>query len=199
MNVPPPTCYVRDANCAATTSVILPAHAIGDIIVLFVYRSNSTTTATKPTASGTVPAWVDIDNNTGANTNCARTAYFVATATTTTTGTWTNATGIAAVVITGQFSTPIGGHAESGSTGTSVTAPAITPTNTDGTSIVLDFYGASSVTAWAAPPSGYTRCTSVPTSVCCNSDDNTSSVGTPVQTCTAGVDNRAAQIEIRAH
>ena len=76
----------------AGSSITLPTHAVGDIIVIFAYRDGATAVPTNPTAGGTVPAWVDIDAAAGANTNSARSAYFVATATNHTSGTWTNAT-----------------------------------------------------------------------------------------------------------
>jgi hypothetical protein len=89
-------------NSQAGATVTIPAHTAGDLIVIAAYRDGSTAVPTKPTASGTVPAWVDITAAAGANTNSLRTACFVATASNHTSGTWTNATGMAAIVFRGQ-------------------------------------------------------------------------------------------------
>lgn len=176
---------IKGSNSAAGTTVTLPTHAIGDLIVIYAYRDGSTTVPTKPTASGTVPAWVDIDAATGANSNSLRCAYFKATATNHTSGTWTNATGMAAIVISGQHTSPIGGHTQSGSTGNgTATAPAITQSVTDGSSLLLYFYGHRSVTAWSTAPTGYTRQTSTATEVCLNTKNDSTSDGSQAQSCT---------------
>lgn len=148
---------IQGVTTSQTTTVTLPSHQIGDLIVIFAYRSSTVTAPTKPAASGTVPAWADIDANTGANTNSSRTAYFVATANNHTSGTWTNATSMIAVVIRGQHGiVPIGNHAESGSAGTIMTAPSIQMGNSDGTSLLLHFFGASTGVSWGSPAAGYT-------------------------------------------
>lgn len=182
---------------AAATSVTIPTHQVGDTIIIFAYRDGSATIPTKPAASGTVPAWVDIDAANGANTNSSRSAYFVATATDTTSGTWTNATGIIAVVVRGDSF--IGGHVEAGSTATnSATAPAIDVTHSDGTSILLHFYGHRTATAWDAAPTGYTRRVTVDTEVALNTKDSTTTDGAIEQTLTATSSGyRAQTIEIR--
>jgi hypothetical protein len=134
----------KGSNSAASTSVSIPAHAIGDIIVMFAW-ANSAAVPTKPAASGTVPAWTTIDPASDAN-NGMISAYFVATATNHTSGTWANATEIAVAVLSHQSGTPIGGHSvNSGSfpgAGTnSPVAAAITMAQTDGTSQFLYFVG----------------------------------------------------------
>lgn len=170
---------------AAATSVGIPAHQVGDIIVIFAYRDGSTAVPTKPSASGTVPAWADIETGSGTNSNSSRTAYFVATATNTTTGTWTNATGIAAIVLRGQASSPIGGSARTGGLANgSSTAPAITLSVSDGSSVILHFHGHRTVTAWSTAPTGYTRLTSVATELAVNYKDSTTSDGSIAQSAT---------------
>ncbi len=144
-------------NTSQTTTVTIPTHAIGDLIVIYAYRSNSTTVPTKPSAGGTVPAWVDIDAATGANSCSSRTAYFVATATNHTSGTWTSATSMIAVVLRGQHTVvPIGGHSESGGTGTTMTAPSISMANADGSGQLLHFFGGVNLSSWGSAASGYT-------------------------------------------
>lgn len=149
--------YIKGITKAPATNVLLPGHDVGDLLVVGAYAGNSTT-ITKPGAAGTVPAWVDIDANTGASSNAMRTAQFVATATNHTTGNWVSASDIFAVVLTGQGG--IGGHDEGGSTSADgAAAPPIIMDSTDGTSVLLHFFGRrnSDATAWDAPPSGYTR------------------------------------------
>lgn len=190
----------------AATSITLPTHAVGDIIVIYAYRGASTTTPTKPSAAGTVPAWVDVDNTTGANSNSSRVAYFVATATNHTSGTWTNATDLAVIVLRGQAASPIGGHAESGSSGTTLTAPSVTLTKTDGSSVLLHFYGVAAITAWGSAPTGYTRraaetaiAVDGTTGVCLNTKDSTTSDGSVSQSATIGTTAyRGASVEVLA-
>lgn len=187
------------ANANAGNSVTIPTHAIGDLIVLFAYRDGSTTQPSKPSAAGTVPAWNDIQSGTGANTNSERSAYFVATATNHTSGTWTNATGMIAVVIQGHASSPIGGSARGGSTASnSATAPSITQQQTNGKALILEFYGHRTVTAWSSAPSGYTRQASVATEVCFNTKDSSTTDGSIAQPATTSSSSgyRAQTIEI---
>jgi len=150
---------IAGVNSSTANTVTIPTHAIGQIILLWVYRSNSNTTATKPSASGTVPAWVDVVNNTGTNTNSARIAYFVATATNHTSGSWTNATGMIAVVMDHQNVSPIGGSAEAGGSNTTQSvAPSITLSVSNGSSLILHFFGSRNATVdWLAAPTGYTH------------------------------------------
>jgi len=145
------------------TSVPLPPHQVGDDIVLFVYRYASLgggTLPTKPSAGGTVPAWVDISAASGSSNNASRTAHFVATANNHTSGTWTSATGMIAVVLRGQTASPIGGFAETGNTTFPATAPAVALSKTDGSSTILHFVGVNlfggTAGSFGAPPAGYT-------------------------------------------
>lgn len=191
---------ITGANSSATTSVTIPSHNIGDMIVLFAFKDSGTTAPTKPAASGTVPAYVDIDNPGPSNSCAGYTSYFIATATNTTSGTWTNATGMVAVVLSGvEQRLPLGGHALSGGTATnSATAPAITMTTPSGTGAVLEFYGSRLVTAWGSPPAGYVSLTSVG-EVCCNNKTDTTSDGSIAQTNTAASGGyQGAAVEIIA-
>ncbi len=166
--------------CAAASSITLPTHAVGDTILIFAYRDGSNTPATVPTAGGTVPAWVLIEGGSQANTNAQLTYYFIATATNHTSGTWTNATGMAAIVFRAHASAPIGLHAQGGSAanGASITVTdfAATPT-LDGNSQFVTFGGYRTVTAWGTPPSGYTNQANVSTECFINTQDTTTSQG----------------------
>lgn len=186
---------------AASTSVAIPTHQVGDLIIVWAYRDGSTAVPSIPAASGTVPAWVTLDAAVGGNTNSAISAYFVATATTTTTGTWTSATGIAVQVVRGQNTyNPIGGHVRSTGTGAnSVTVPAITLSIADGTSQVLSFMGARAVTAWSAATAGYLTQTSVATEVLINAKTSKTSDGSYSQANTSASSGwMAEQIEVIA-
>lgn len=180
------------------SSVAIPSHDSRDIIVVFAHRLGSTTLPTKPTAGGTVPTWIDINTNTGANSNCMRTAYAVASGSDTTTGTWTNTLALTVVVLRGQSSSPIGGNAEAGSTGANAQAPAITMTKTDGTSQLLHVVGAFNGTGLPSL-SGYTSQASIGTSARMATKDLTTSDGA-VTLITQGSTSayRGATIEIVA-
>lgn len=189
----------------AATTITLPTHAVGDIIVIVAFV-NSTTLPTKPTAGGTVPTWTDIDAPAGANSCSMRSAYAVATAANHTSGTWTTASALAAIVIRGQAASPIGGHAQSGSmTALKVTAPAITMTDTSGASILLEFHSldGTGTPTLSAAPTGYTRRASVTAlniMLCINTKDVTTSDGAVDQpfTGSTAVGEWGATIEILA-
>lgn len=183
------------------TSVALPTHAVGDMIIIAAAAS-SNTLALKPTAAGTVPVFTDITANTGANTTSMRIAYAIATTSSHTSGTWANAAFLAVIVVHNQNASPIGGAVESGGTSSSgVTAPAITMINTSGASFLLEFYYGG-FSAWNAAPSGYTRRASTHTTsagICLNTKNVTTSDGAIAQTGTwAGFTTgfRGATIEI---
>lgn len=167
-------------SSAAATSIAIPAHVAGDLIVIWAYRDGNTTPPTKPTASGTVPAWVTVDGPTGANANSAICAYFLATGTTETSGTWTNATGMSVEVWRGADVNPLGGHAQSGGSvgsGGNLAVPAITPTDPTGNSIFLLFAGWQTVTAWSTAPAGYTQRSNVATECEALTKDTTTTDG----------------------
>lgn len=157
----PPLQFIG-ANAATTTSVPIPAHQAGDLIVLHAFHANDGSQPTAPTPAGPVPAWVDIDAPpfTGGGCN-SRTAQFKATDNNHISGVWPGASVMVAAVLRGQHpSAPIGGHATVLSSNTTATAPAVTMTRTDGTSILLEFHSTNNVGAspgWSAAPAGYTR------------------------------------------
>ncbi|EUA72266.1 bacteriophage domain protein [Mycobacteroides abscessus subsp. bolletii 1513] len=140
-----------DANATGVNSVPIPTHAIGELIVLCAVNDYATQAPVKPSAAGTVPNWVYIDNT--ADTGVT-TSYFKATATNHTSGTWTNTSRMIAVVLRGQNAdTPIGGHAsQRGTSSGPSTAPAITLDHTDGSSVLLYFHAHTTLnsTVWDA-------------------------------------------------
>lgn len=144
-------------NFGAT--VTIPAHNVGDLIVIHALRAAAAAPVI-PSAGGTVPAWVNI-NNSGVSNPGARIVYFVATANNHTSGTWT-ATYMVAIVISGAKAvSPIGGAGDptdqqTASSTTSATSPALTLSSTDGSSLLLHSFIKPRVTAWDTPPVGYT-------------------------------------------
>jgi surface protein len=78
--------YIGSASGVA--SATLPAHQVGDLIIAFAFREESTASVALPT----IPTgWTSIDTANG-NRFAARVAYRVATSSGTVSGTWTNAT-----------------------------------------------------------------------------------------------------------
>ena len=142
------------AQGAAGTTVTIPAHQVGDMILIFAYRDGSNTAPTTPTAGGTVPTWTLI-SSAGASTNSANFRYAVATATTTTSGTWTNATEIICLVYRGAKR--VGANGATNGASTIISYPALTLQRTDGTSWVVGCAGHRSATNVELAPTGMTN------------------------------------------
>lgn len=150
-------------NINTGNTVTIPTHQVGDLILIYSYRSAFGNAPTVPTAAGTVPTWTTIrsgDAGDGGGNVGARLTRTTATATNHTSGTFTGSTKTAAIVIRNQASSPIGGNAMGGGLGGPSTAPSVTMTKTDGTSLLIHFHGtgdgsnASDIDA--AAPTGYT-------------------------------------------
>lgn len=82
--------YISQAS-AASDSVTLGTHAAGDLLFLFAYNDGSSTIPSLPTG------WLNFHNLTAA-TGSYRIGFKVATSSAETSGTWTNADGVIAVV-----------------------------------------------------------------------------------------------------
>jgi hypothetical protein len=195
------------ANAANDTSVPLPPHAVGDEIIIFA-RTSGGALPVKPAAGGTVPAWADIDSSAVNFFANVVTVQFVATATNHTSGVWGGGTdGLIAVVVTEvNATTPVGGHAV-GTTNSVAgigSAPAVTMTMTDDTSLLLYFYGwgdgSNPITAIGPAPAGYTQRVAATYSglvgLCLNTKDVTTSDGAVDQNATNSTWNNGATIEI---
>jgi hypothetical protein len=158
-----------------TSVVSMPAHRVGDLILVFAFRNASTTVPTKP-APADQPPWQDITAGVGANTCSARTAWAIATTTTMGSGVWTNATSVGVIVIRGANRiNPIGASAAAGGTAAnSAVAPASNPWLADATSQLIQFLGHRTATAWAAAPAGYTGQASTTESAVFSKNDSTS-------------------------
>lgn len=75
-------------GASGTTSATIPAHQVGDLIIARGFRDGN---INSPTVPGGVN-WTSLDTTNGANNNGASIARKIATSTSETTGTWTNAT-----------------------------------------------------------------------------------------------------------
>ncbi|MCP9876034.1 hypothetical protein [Cyanobium sp. A2C-AMD] len=149
------------AQGVAGNAVTIPAHQVGDLILIFAYRDGNANAPTVPAAGGTVPTWTIIGAAAGANSNASRLHYAVATATTTTSGTWTNATELIAIVYRGTRRP--GGNGEGGNLGTVITYPAVTMQRADNSSWVARFGGHRSATNVELAPTGMLNRTSIGT------------------------------------
>lgn len=120
---------------AATTSVAIPTHQVGDMILVF--TRGTAAAPTVPAASGTVPAWVTLQSAL-ANAIGLTSVAFIATATNTTTGTFTNATHICVLVLrpgAGKVLDYGASAVGNGNNTQTIIYPALTLTRADGTSM----------------------------------------------------------------
>ena len=127
---------VQGVASAAATTIILPAHQPGDIIIVFARRASNTIPG-KPTAGPTVPTWIDIQAVAGANTLAMRSAYCIATQSNHTSGTWGTADQLCVIVLRPDSgkSLEIGGSASGAVNNTqTIVYPALTFTDLDGSS-----------------------------------------------------------------
>jgi hypothetical protein len=86
------------SGAAAVTTIAIPAHAAGDLILVFAYRSGSNTAPTLPAG------WTDLGSS-GANSNSIRIGGRIAVDDATISGTWTSATRLAVAVLRGHDTT----------------------------------------------------------------------------------------------
>jgi hypothetical protein len=145
---------------AAATSVAIPAHNVGDLII--VSARGTAAAPSVPAAGGTVPAWATIQSGL-ANSIGLTTVAFVATATTTTTGVFTNATHICVLVLRPAASQKLQTSAARSSTGNgnntqTIIYPALTMNDLDGSSFGVRIgTRVVAITAVGTPPTGWTN------------------------------------------
>jgi hypothetical protein len=134
----------------AGNTVSIPTHQIGDLILIFAYRDGNNTAPTTPAASGTVPTW-NLIGSSGGNNNSSNFRWAIATATNTTSGTWTNATEIICLV---YQKASIGASQGAGAQSATIAYPALTLQRTDGSSWVVGVAGHRTSTNVEVAPSG---------------------------------------------
>src|SRR5690606_2972826 len=121
----------RVGGATGTTSVSMPSHQAGDLIVAFVFRDGSTTAPTVPSG------WIEVA--TGAANTCWGGLYFkIANSAGETSGTWTSASRISVACYRpgGTRGLGIGAVATGGAASTTVSYPALTMAIGDGSSWV---------------------------------------------------------------
>lgn len=169
---------IKGVASAGSASVTLPSHVSGDLIIVFAYRDGSTTQPTLPAG------FTAISNAIGANTNSSTLGYKVAASGSETSGTWTNASAILAVVVSTSVDHLIGASAANSGSSKTITYPALT---LGGTNMVLCFAGHRAINvAVEAPPYGMLRVGSFQNATCelaCHATNGKvssfSSVGSP--------------------
>ena len=128
---------VVGATSAAGTTVTLPTHQAGDIIIVSARRGN-VTPASIPVAGGAVPTWTSIQSG-GANALSLVSAYTRATDSAHQSGTWTNAAHMTAIVLRTNTAGAVLGIGASqlnnGNATQFITYPILTLMTTGGTSM----------------------------------------------------------------
>lgn len=115
------------ASVAEANSISIPTHQAGDVIVIFAFNDGSTTNPSIPSGA----SWTTITNTLDGSSCSASCAWKIATGSGTTSGTWTNATGIAVYVA----------RPKSGATVTRPTSASATGTGTSVTWPLHNFQG----------------------------------------------------------
>lgn len=117
-------------NSAEANTVTIPSgHQVGDLLLIFAFRDGS---ATNPT----VPAgWTTITNTLDTTSGSASVGWKIATSSSETSGTWTNATGLIVLAYRGVDNpSPIMTNATSNAVSTTVTYNGLTDANLKGVS-----------------------------------------------------------------
>lgn len=139
------------ATAANATTLTLPTHQVGDLLVFFAFRDGSTTNPTIPAG------WTSITSTTDGSTCSVSAGWKIATSSGETSGTWSNATAVACIRIRGpraNLATPIGTFQASSGTTATITYAAVA---TGGPAFVIAFAGhRSELATLETPPSGMT-------------------------------------------
>lgn len=147
----------KGANQSSTSSVTIPSHAVGDLILIYA-TAPFQNAIVKPSQGGTVPNWTTLYSQGYANEFYTHIGYAVATATNHTSGTWNPVYQMQCVVLSGQGISPIGAYNVVMEWSNTAIAPAVTMTKTDGTSQLLHFASpqTDTFTSVFSAPAGYT-------------------------------------------
>jgi hypothetical protein len=182
------------ANSAIATSVTIPAHQRGDVIVVYARNTDNNVPPSAPTSAGTVPPWILVATSPASQYGMSRGYYFVATSSSHTSGTWTNTVGLVAAVVRRACGVGSSGSSYTFGTSAASTTSAVTLTKSTGSSLLCQFHGWGDAvnlgpTAIGAAPTGYTqRTTSRTTSsaVALNTKNISDSAAAVTQTVTIG-------------
>lgn len=136
---------------AQATTITIPAHQVGDLIIIWAFRDGSVTNPTIGLSGGTTIT------NASDGTSCSISAAWKrALSTGETSGTWTNATGLVCAVYRGVATnkTPLGSHQSTSGTTNTVTYASIINCKTS--SWIVGFAAHRSInTTIESPPSGF--------------------------------------------
>lgn len=139
-------------NEAVATTVTLPTHQAGDLLLVFAFR-NAATAPSLP-AGG----WVSLCTASGGSTS-VRVGYLIAAGAGTASGTWTNATSVMSHVYrssAGNMPAPGACTHDNGAASTSLVYPSISLTKSDHSSWVARAAMSSAGTNIQTAPTGYT-------------------------------------------
>jgi hypothetical protein len=144
---------------ASTNTVTIPAHQAGDLILIWAVRGNSTTAPTLPAGFTSVRS----TSNATATAVAGRLGFKVATSSSDTSGTWTNADEICCQVYrpSGDCTISTGASIAGSSAGSTITYPALTLTDLSGNSWLVGLVGISNLVQTMGAPTGMVNQTSV--------------------------------------
>jgi hypothetical protein len=143
--------FVGEAEAVAT-SVTLPTHQAGDLLLVFAFRN----AATAPSLPG--GGWTTLCTQSGGSTS-VRVGYLIASGAGTASGTWTNATSVMSSVYrssAGTMPIPVSCSHDNGAASTSLSYPSLTLSKSDYSSWVARAAMSSAGTNIQNAPSGYT-------------------------------------------
>lgn len=161
-------------GATGSTSVTIPSHVAGDLIIAFAYRDGSFTPPSLPSGQN----WTNLFSNSGASTNSHRIAVKIARDSSEVSGTFTNATDMLIVVVNSSLNSTIGYKLGALGSGVSTTLSytGFTLDKPFNNSRVLLFAGHRSVdTTTNVAPTDYTNITSrvVTGEIAAHSSNNT--------------------------
>lgn len=139
------------ASTVEATTITIPAHQVGDLIIIFAFRDGSTTNPTVGLSGGTT-----ITNTTDGTSCSVSAAWKMAQSTGETSGTWTNATDLAVVVYRGvdtTRATPIGTFQPAAGTTNTVTYAAVNGVKKDSWIVAFAGHRNANTTIETAPTS----------------------------------------------
>jgi hypothetical protein len=184
---------LQGSGANAGTTVTIPTHTTGDLILIIAYR----TAVTAPSLPG---GYTDACNASG-NSTSMRVGYKEAASGSETSGTWTNATHLIVHVYRGWDNAVAPACTTLGNSGsTTLRYPALTLTATDGLSWVIRAAGASAATATSDPGGSATLIQSVGSAPMSWSYQNTGVTSDPTQistTVNVSGAQRGVVIEVR--
>lgn len=138
------------ANSASATTVTVPTHQAGDLLLIYALRDQSGTAPSLPAG------WTSLATNNSANDLAVRVGYKIAASSSETSGIWTNANKVAISVYRNTGSSPFGAIASNISTSSNtIPYPGITLNRTDNTSWVITL-GATAQPILLPNPTGTT-------------------------------------------